>query len=136
LKHLFVPTLSAQQGRASLGCCISLLLIAVLGYAAYKFIPPFFSDYQLKDATNEIAVLSAAGVLPSAGGVSPKPDGFVSDIQDAVMRKAKELDIPLRKQDIKVRRHEALVFITVKYTVPIELPGSLYDLNFEFTSHN
>ena len=130
------PFLPSQQGRGSLGCFLSFLLIAVLGYAAYKLVPPFLSHYQLKDAMNEIAVLSAAGLLPSAGGPSGKSAGSVSDIQDAVMRKAKELNIPLRKQDIKVRRDEAVVFITVKYTVPVELPGGVYDFNFEFTSHN
>jgi hypothetical protein len=90
----------------------------------------------LKDATNEIAVLSAARLLPSPDGSSQKSGSSVSEIQDAVMRKAKELDIPLRKQDIKVRRDQTAVFITVKYTVPIELPGSVYDFHFEFTSHN
>jgi hypothetical protein len=73
-------------------------------------------------------------MLPQAknsSGITP-----VSDIREAVLSKAKELKIPLRKEDITVRKEEATVFITVKYTVPIELPGRIYDYNFEFTVHN
>jgi len=82
----------------------------------------------------EIATLSAVGMLPQAkntSGVTPVPD-----IQEAVLSKARELEIPLRKEEIKVRKEEATVFISVKYTVPIDLPGRTYDYNFEFTVHN
>ena len=136
MKNLFLPIQSSQCGRGTLGCFLGLVLVAVLVFAAYKLVPPFVGQYRLKDATNEIAVLGAAGLLPSPDGSSRKPGSSVSEIQDAVMRKAKELDIPLRKQDINVRRDETTVFITVKYTVPIGLPGSVYDFHFEFTSHN
>jgi len=84
----------------------------------------------------EIATLSAVGMLPEARTSSGRSSGPVSDVQEAVLSKARELEIPLRKEDIKVRREEATVFIKVKYTVPIELPGRTYDYNFEFAVHN
>jgi len=84
----------------------------------------------------EIATQSAVGMLPPAKNSFGGSSGPVSDVQEAVLAKARELEIPLRKQDIKVRREEATVFITVKYTVPIELPGRIYDYNFEFTVRN
>ena len=124
---------TSEVGRISLGCFFSLLMIGALSYGAYKFAPPFVSHYQLIDAMKEITTLSAAGVLPERKGGSSDP---VSNIQEAVLAKARDLEIPLRKQDIKVRREEAMVFITVKYTVPIELPTTVYDYNFEFTVHN
>src|SRR4051794_39515228 len=111
-------------------------MVATLAYGAYKFAPPFISHYQLKDEMKEIATLSAAGLSPRASGRSGKSTGFTAEIQEAVLAKAKELEIPLRKQDVKVSQDESRVFITVKYTVPVELPGHVYDLNFEFSSHN
>jgi hypothetical protein len=111
-------------------------MVATLAYGAYKFAPPFINHYQLKDEMREIATLSAAGLPPRTGGQSGKSTGSLAEIQEAVLAKAKELEIPLRKQNVKVSRDETRVFITVKYTVPIDLPGRVYDLNFEFSSHN
>ena len=84
----------------------------------------------------DIATLSAAGMLPQSKSASGGSSDANSDVKEAVLSKARELEIPLQKEDIKVRREEATVFITVKYTVPIELPGKVYDYNFEFTVHN
>jgi hypothetical protein len=125
-----------EIGGANLGCFVTLLVVGALGYGAYKFAPPYVSHYQLQDAMKEIATLSAVGMLPQAKASSGRSSGPVSDVQEAVLSKARELEIPLRKEDINVQREEATVFITVKYTVPIELPGRTYDYKFEFTVHN
>jgi hypothetical protein len=115
------------SGKGNLGCLFSLLIVVALGYLGYKFVPHYTSHFQLKDAVNEIAVYRAAGV----GAGSEK-----QTIQDQVLAKAKELGIELKREDIKVRREEEKVYITVKYTVPVDLPNQVYDLNFEFTGHN
>ena len=125
-----------ENGGANFGCFLTLLIVGTLAYGAYKFAPPYVSHYQLQDAMKEIATQSAVGMLPPAKNSFGGSSGPVSDVQEAVLAKARELEIPLRKQDIKVRREEATVFITVKYTVPIELPGRIYDYNFEFTVRN
>jgi len=126
LKTFFLRTRQdSQQGKGCLGCVFSLLVLAGLGYLGYKFLPPYVNHFQLKDAMNEIAVRHAAG----RGGGSKA-------IQDSVLAKAKELQIPLRREDIRVRTEEERVFITVKYVVPVELPGRVYDLKFEFTGQN
>jgi hypothetical protein len=113
---------------------VSLLVVGALAYGTYKFAPPYVSHYQLQDAMKEIATLGAVGMLPQVKSISGV--NAVSDIQEAVLSKARELEILLRREDITVRREEATLFITVKYTVPIELPGRVYDYNFEFTVHN
>jgi hypothetical protein len=45
-----------------------------------------------------------------------------------VLAKAKELGIPLKREDIKVREEGEKVYI--------DLPNQVYNLNFEFTGHN
>lgn len=126
MKTFFLRTRQdSQQGKGCLGCVFSLLVLAGLGYLGYKFLPPYVNHFQLKDAMNEIAVRHAAG-----RGSGSKA------IQDSVLAKAKELQIPLRREDIRVRTEEERVFITVKYVVPVELPGRVYDLKFEFTGQN
>jgi hypothetical protein len=105
----------------------SLLLIVALGYVGYKFVPHYMSHYELKDALNEIAVYRAAGTQSGSGKQT---------IQEEVIAKAKELGISLKREDIKVRQENEKVYITVKYTVPVDLPNQVYNLNFEFTGHN
>ena len=115
-----------SSGKGTLGCLSGLLIVAALGYLGYKFVPHYVSHFELKDALNEIAVYRAAGI----GGSEKRT------IQEEVIVKAKELGIQLKREDIKVRQEEEKVYITVKYTVPVELLNQVYDLNFEFTGHN
>jgi Domain of unknown function (DUF4845) len=99
----------------------------VVGYLSYKFVPHYMSHFELKDALNEIAVYRVA----RAGSGSEK-----QTIQEEVIAKAKELGIQLKRDNIKVRQEEEKIYITVKYTVPVDLPTQVYDLQFEFTGHN
>jgi len=121
--------LKNQQGRGNLGCLFSFLLLGALGYLGYKFIPPYVSHYELKDALDELAVYEVSGL-----GASKK--GAALDTQDLVIHKAKEMGIHLEKQDIKIERMTDKILIHVNYTVPIDLPGRVYELKFDFTSHN
>jgi hypothetical protein len=118
--------LPGSSGRGNLGCLFSLLIIMVLGYLGYKFVPHYMSHFELKDALNEIAVYRVA-----RGSGSEK-----RTIQEEVIAKAKELGIQLKRDNIKVRQEEDKIYITVKYTVPVDLPTQVYDLHFEFTGHN
>ena len=115
------------SGKGNLGCLFSLLIVVALAYLGYKFVPHYTSHFQLKDAVNEIAVYRAAGI----GAGSEK-----QTIQEQVLARAKDLGIELKREDIKVRQEEEKVYITVKYTVPVDLPNQVYNLNFEFTGHN
>lgn len=115
------------HGKGNLGCLFSLLVIVALGYLGYKFLPHYVSHYQLKDALTEIAVYRAAGI---------RADSEKRTIQEEVIAKAKELGISLKREDIKVRQEEEKIYISVRYTVPIDLPNQTYNLDFEFTSHN
>lgn len=110
-----------------MGCLFSLFVIVALGYLGYKFIPHYMSHYELKDALNEIAVFRVAG---TSRGSEQKT------IEEEVIAKAKELGISLKRDDIKVRQEDEKIYITVKYTVPVDLPNQVYNLDFEFTGHN
>ena len=121
--------LKKQQGRGNLGCIFSFLLLGVIAYLGYKFAPPYVSHYELKDALDELAVYEFAGI-----GVPKK--GTAVDTQDLVIHKAKEMGINLEKSNIKIERTTDKLFIHVNYSVPIDLPNGVYQLKFDFTSHN
>ena len=118
-----------QQGRGNLGCLFSFLLLGAIGYLGYKFIPPYVSHFELKDALDEMAVYEVSGI-----GASQNAKAM--DTQELVIKKAKEMGIRLEKKDIKIERTIDKIFIHVNYSVPIDLPGGVYQLKFDFTSHN
>src|SRR5580765_6045847 len=99
-----------SSGKGKVGCLFGLLIVAAMGYLGYKFLPHYMSHFELKDALNEIAVYRAA-----RGGSEKQT------IQEEVIAKAKELGIRLKREDVKVRQEEEKVYITVKYTVPVDL---------------
>jgi hypothetical protein len=121
--------LKNQQGRGNLGCLFSFLLLGVIAYLGYKFVPPYVSHYELKDALDELAVYEVAGI-----GVTKRTTAM--DTQEVVIHKAKEMGIKLEKENVKIERMTDKIFIHVNYSVPIDLPNGVYQLKFDFTSHN
>lgn len=47
-------------------------------------------------------------------------------IERAILTKAEQLDLPVTKKDIKIKRTSNRIKITVVYDVPIEFPGYTY----------
>jgi hypothetical protein len=136
MKMSLPRTSRSQSGKGRLGCFFSLLILGALAFGLYRIVPPYFSYFQLKDTVVEIATLSAVGSLPRSDGLPGKSAGGVQDIQEAVLVKAKELEIPLEKEKIKVRREGQVVFISVSYIVPIDLLVVVYSYPLAFTVHN
>ena len=125
-----------QSGKGRLGCIFGLMILGTLAFGLYRVVPPYFSYFQLKDAVTEIAILAAVGSLPRSDGLPGRTAGGIQDIQEAVLVKAKELEIPLEREKIKVRREGQVVFVSVSYVVPIDLLVYVYSYPLAFTVHN
>ena len=136
--------MSSPPFQNQLNYLLILLVMVVGGYAAYKYGSPLVSHYQLKSATEQIAKYSAAGVLSESEFSSGESKEPIQSIKEAVLMEAKMLGIPLRRQDISVRKADDQVVITVRYIVPIELWHRVYNivpipmpnLTLSFTEHN
>jgi hypothetical protein len=66
-----------QRGEGKFGCIVSLLVVGTIAAAAYKAVPVYYGDSELKDACGFIA-----------SGASSKP---VETIEREIKDKAKEL---------------------------------------------
>jgi hypothetical protein len=117
----------SQKGNGKTGCFFATLLLASLAYLGFKFVPPLFSNYQLQDAVNDLATFGLVG----AGHKNQENPS--TELQNAVLKKAEELDVPLTKENVKVLMSDGRVDITVTYTIPIELPGYVYNWDFEIS---
>lgn len=103
-------------------------VIAVAIMAGIAIIPPFFANYQFEDILKNEAL---------AATYSSRPE---EEIKTEVLRKAKDLDIPLTDKQLKVIRSGGFgtgtLTISADYTVPINLPGYETQLEFHPSSTN
>jgi hypothetical protein len=112
----------------SLKLVVGLFTIVAVVYLVAELAPPFFSNYQFEDVIKTEAQM---------GTYSTKSD---DTIREEVFRKAQELDVPITKEQIKIRRigsaYAGSVSIEASYTVHLNLPGYPLDLNFDPSSTN
>ena len=106
--------------RALLG----LLLVVGGVYVAYKLIPPYFNNYQFQDAVETEARENTFSGFPKTE----------EDIRNRVFKKAQDLDVPVRPEQIQVVKNGTEYIITADYTVHVEMPLYPMDLQFHASS--
>ena len=113
---------------ASMKLVLGFGLIIVLIYGAWLIIPPYFTNYQFEDEIKNEALHSTY--------TSKTED----DIRNAVLKQARDLDIPVTREQVKVQRVGSMgqgsIVIDVNYTVHVALPGYPLDLHFNPTTSN
>lgn len=106
--------------RAILGV---VFIVAVI-WGTWLLVPPYFNNYKLQDAIADEARQNT---------YSNKSE---EDMRETLWRKAKELEIPVTRDQIKVQREGQAVAISIDYTVHVDFPGYPFDLQFHSTSKN
>lgn len=97
-----------MAGSGRVGCFIWLALLAITVFVATKVVPVKMKTSEFYDAMQEQAQFG-----------SIKGDAA---IQAELYRKAQELQIPLKKDEIVVRRDMGYVYVEVHYQLPVEFP--------------
>lgn len=114
------------MGTIKLG--VGIFAIVAVVYVCAELIPPFFSNYQFQDVIKTEATLAT---------YSTKPEDA---IRDTIFKKAQDLQIPITKDDIKVKRSSpqgnGTVTIEAHYAVHVDLPGYPLDLQFDPSTRN
>jgi hypothetical protein len=117
--------MNRQSGIASFKAIVAVLLFVALVFLAVKLVPPYINNYQFTEDIETIARLATY-----AQGRSE------DDIRQDVLGKAKELDLPVRPEDVSVAKSTYGVNINVKYNVRVEVPGHVFNLNFNPVAGN
>jgi len=115
---------SFERGEGRLKAVVVIAVIALAIYSAVKIVPPYFSDYQLSDKMQEQARFAVVNRYTE------------EQIRDNLFKTVQELEIPAKREDIKVAASNAIVKISLKYTVPVDLFFYHLDLNFSPSSEN
>ncbi|HVO60616.1 MAG TPA: DUF4845 domain-containing protein [Terriglobales bacterium] len=114
--------MSTVKLLVGIGAIIAVIVIGI------QVLPPYMKNYQFQDALNNEAL---------AATYSTKTE---DEIRDIAYKAAKENDIPIKPEQIKVTRSGGMgtgnLVIEANYTVHVDLPGYPLDLNFQATSKN
>src|SRR5437667_11900870 len=101
---------------------VSIVLLAI--YAAWKFVPVYVNEYQLSDKMQEQARFAVV-------------NHYTEDqIRDNIFKVVQDLEIPAKRESIKVVATNSIVKISMEYTVPVDLFFYHTDLHFSPSSEN
>jgi hypothetical protein len=108
----------AQRGEGRLKAIIYTVILVGAIYAAFKVVPAYVADYQLKDKMSEQARFAVV-------------NRYTDDqIRDTIFKVIQDLDIPAKREDIKVEQTNHGLRISVNYTVPVDFKVYKTELNF------
>ena len=114
----------AQRGEGRFKT-VAYLAILVFGiFSAVKLLPPYIAEYQLADKMQEQARFAVVNRYTE------------EQIRETIFKEAKDLDVPIQREDIKVLASNSMVRISLDYTVPIDLLFYKMQLHFTPSSEN
>lgn len=96
---------------------IIAFVLAVI-FLARQYVPPLFSRFEFGDAVRQSVKYAAAS--------RKTPEVIRRDILDA----AKDYDIPIEANDIKITKNDVNFTVDIDYSWPIDLKVKKYDLQF------
>jgi predicted membrane protein len=111
-----------ERGESQFGCLIGLILLGLAIFVAWKMIPVKVKAAELRQTVVDEA----------------KSAGTHNDdrIKSAILAKAKEDELPVSEDDIKIVRTAGEITVNVTYTVPIVFPGYTYNWHIEHQATN
>jgi hypothetical protein len=108
---------------------IGFLVIAAVVVALFEIVPPLMTNYSFQDDLKTVAMMD--------GSNFQKTD---DDIRVDVLKKARELDLPIQEKQITVQHIStpglSAVYVAADYSVTVSLPGYSFDLHFSPNSGN
>ena len=108
----------ASRGAANLGCIVWLVILALVGYVLYKVVPVKIATSEFYDTMQEQAAFG-----------SIKDPKF---IEFEILRKADELRLPVKKDNLKITKSMQQITVEAHYAVTIDFFGGAYKYVWKF----
>ena len=113
-----------QAGEGRLKAIVWTVLLVYGAFAGYKIIPAYVAEYQLADKIQEQARFAVVNHYSE------------DQVRDNVFKVVQDLDIPVKREEIKILSSTSVVRISMDYTVPVDLLVYHIDLHFTPSSEN
>jgi hypothetical protein len=114
----------SERGEGRLKAVIIIAVVLLIIYSAVKIVPVYVTNYQLADKMEEQARFAVVNRYSE------------EQIRDNIFKVVQELEIPAKREAIKVVTTNSVVKISMEYTVPVDLFFYHMDLHFSPTSEN
>jgi hypothetical protein len=112
-----------ERGGSKMSLLITLVILGAMAFTAIKIVPVYVENYQFQDSIEAESRFALTG-YPKKG-----PE----DVRADIFKKAQELDIPVKSEDIRVSITNGSVEIGTDYSVPIDL--KVYQFTLQFHPH-
>lgn len=113
-----------ERGEGKLKSILIVAVIVLAIYAAVKIIPPYVNDYQLSDKMQEQARFAVVNRYTE------------EQIRENIFKAVQDLEVPAKREDIKIVATNSVVKISMQYTVPVDLLMYHIELHFSPSSEN
>jgi hypothetical protein len=110
--------------KQKLKAAVWLVVIAAALYLGWKIVPPYFYSYQFNDEVRQLAM----------GESYTGHDE--TQIRAKVLMTARQYNIPLDPNNVKVMRNGAEVDITVDYVWHVDVPIHPFDISYHTDAKN
>ena len=107
-----------ELGEGRLKGILIVVVIVLAIYTAWKMVPPYVNDYQLADKMQEQSRYAMVNHYTE------------EQIRDNLYKVMVDLDIPAKREDIKIVANGNVVKISLDYTVPVDVLVYHTDLHF------
>jgi len=113
------PAKRTQRGGGTIKAILWTAILVYGAFVAYKILPAYVAEYQLADKMQEQARFSIVNRYNE------------EQVRDNIYKVVKDLEIPVKREEIKVVSNNDVVKISMDYTIPVDL--LVYQLNLHFT---
>ncbi len=113
-----------QRGEGKLKAIVFTIVLLLGIYLAFKLVPPYVAEYQLQDKMQEMARFGIVNRYSE------------DQVRDNIFKVVQDLDLPVKREDIKVSVTQAAVKVSLDYTVPVDLLFYSTELHFSPSSEN
>lgn len=105
------------RGEGKLGCIMWGGLVVLVAFFAIKVVPIQVAKMQLADYMEEMALTT--------------PNQRVREYERRIIERAKELDLPVERRDIEIRKTNKRIIMDVEFTVVLDLLVTEYPWTFK-----
>jgi hypothetical protein len=113
-----------ERGEGKIKLVLFLLIFASLIFVGFRTVPAYVAEYQLADKMQESARFAI---------VTRQSE---EQVRETIYKVIQDLDIPVKKEDIKVVTTDRAVTISIDYRVPVDLLFFQTELHFTPSSEN
>lgn len=107
-----------SRGKANFGCVVWLVILALIGYALYKIVPVKVASSTFFDTMQEQASFGSIKSIPQ--------------IEFEILKRARELEIPVGKENLIIKRGRESIVIEAHYEITIDFFKGMYKYVWKF----